>query len=192
MKRSVSSRICWAITVLAIMPWISGQPVKPAASQPADKLITEIQQVAGNNRTILTATIASASPGEPFHLVQFKDINVLRGNAPTPGTTFNVASGNYGFAKPYPLPRVGQKAILVIDNPAPPQGRGQVMLMMAQIMVVHLLLDATEENLEAAKAAAAEKPLNEPGIELGNPPKQPARKITVDPTRGVVTMENEH
>jgi hypothetical protein len=203
MKQSVSSWICLAVAVLIFIAIgscaaavgaadsnVSGKQIKPAENQSADKLITEIQQVAGNNRTIMTATIASASRGEPFHLVTFGETSVLKGIAPPPGTTFNIASGNYGFAKPYPLPKVGQKVIVVVDSPAQPQGRGQVMLMMAQLIVVHLMLDATDTNIAAAKAAA-EKPLTEPGVEAGNPPKQPVRKVIVDPTGGTVTIENE-
>jgi hypothetical protein len=186
MKSSALKNIFCAVTVLMTVT-ICGYADDPSA----DNLVQEIQQIAGNNRTILTATIANATPGEPFHLIYLKDINVLRGTAPAAGASFNVASGNFGFAKPYPLPKAGQKVIAVVDSPAPPKGNGQVMLMMAQIIVVHLMLDANDANLATANAAAAKKPLNESGREADNQPKPKPGKVVVDPAGGTVSIEIE-
>jgi hypothetical protein len=175
------------LTIMAICSYAADQPAGPAA----DNLVREIQEIAGNNRTILTATIARSTPGQPFHLVYLSDVNVLRGTAPAAGTQFNVASGNFGFAQPYPAPRAGQKVIAVVDNTMPPAGNGRAMPAMAQIIVVHLLLDANDANLAAAKAAAAETPIDAQGREAGNQPKQKPGKVTVDPARGVTSIEFE-
>jgi hypothetical protein len=189
MKKSVLVNIFCAVAMLMIMTIFSYAADTPAPT--ADNLVQEIQEIAGNNRTILTATIARATRGEPFHLVYLSDVSVLRGTAPAAGTQFNVASGNFGFAQPYPVPKVGQKVVAIVDNPAPNRGNGQVMTMMAQLMVVHFLLDANDANLAAAKAAAAETPLNAQGREAGNQPKQKTGKVTVDPARGVTSIEIE-
>jgi hypothetical protein len=190
MKKSVLVIILCAFAMLMTMTIGSYAADQPAGST-ENNLVREIQEIAGNNRTILTATIAQSSPGMPFHLVYLKEVNVLRGTAPAAGTQFNVASGNQGFAQPYPAPKVGQKVIAVVDNAIPPAGNGRAMPAMAQIIVIHLLLDANNTNLAAANAAAAETPVNAPGREAGNQPKQKPGKVTVDPARGVTSIEFE-